>query len=60
MVTTIPLAIMIRPALPRAAFVVLAVHIWTSSAQPWMTLPDKAPAFEKAPTPAQFQAALAK
>ena len=59
--SAVPGMIILRAGtLDRSNEVVPAVHIWTSSAQPWVTLPDKAPAFEKTPTPAQFQVALAK
>lgn len=59
--SAVPGMIILRAGtLDRSDEIVPAVHIWTSSAQPWVMLPDKAPAFEKTPTPAQFQAALAE
>ncbi|AZO19274.1 aldehyde-activating protein [Mesorhizobium sp. M2A.F.Ca.ET.043.05.1.1] len=35
------------------------VHIWTSRKQPWIALPANAQAFHRAPTTAEFQAAVA-
>jgi hypothetical protein len=59
--SAVPNMIILRAGtLDRSDEIVPAIHIWTSRAQPWVVLPDRTPAFEKTPTPEQFQAALAR